>query len=202
MLPERSVFRTDSFYEYRKPGEDVCKDGGGVGSAFILKRIGLLTACHCVRNITTGAQHENYCLSIESHHSMNCKVEIESLEPFTCNVADDWALARTPSDFQSISGLSVAAKTLSLQRGEKVVGYGYADGKNQLRRIEVRVAEILKSEIVVDRAFIKGMSGGPVLNSRGEAVGVITQGSGENTYSRDGRFLLLDAIPAIAELRG
>ena len=55
--------------------------------------------------------------------------------------------------------------------------------------------DILRNEIIiVDRAFIKGMSGGPVLNTRGDVIGLITHGSGDGSYDRDGRFMPLKLI--------
>lgn len=47
---------------------------------------------------------------------------------------------------------------------------------------------------MVDRAFISGMSGGPVLSKNGKVIGVITKGSGENMYDRDGQFISIKSI--------
>ena len=82
------------------------------------------------------------------------------------------------------------------QRGETVTGMGYADGHKKCRTIAARIVDILENGcIVVDRAFIHGMSGGPVLNSRGEAIGLITRGSGDYSYDVDGEFQLLGELP-------
>lgn len=43
------------------------------------------------------------------------------------------------------------------------------------------------------------MSGGPVLNARGEVVGIVTKGSGNMMYDRDGQFITLKAVPEVAE---
>lgn len=59
------------------------------------------------------------------------------------------------------------------------------------------MADIISDEVVVNRAFIKGMSGGPVLNTRGDAIGLVTKGSGEGSYDRDGRFMLLKCIAVL-----
>ena len=82
------------------------------------------------------------------------------------------------------------------QKGETVMGMGYADGHKKCRTIAARIVDILENGcVVVDRAFIHGMSGGPVLNSRGEVIGLITKGSGDYSYDVDGEFQLLGELP-------
>ena len=68
-----------------------------------------------------------------------------------------------------------------------------------LRRIEARVLEVIGDAVIVDRAFVAGMSGGPVFNARGEVVGIVTKGSVNMMYDRDGQFIALKVIPQIAE---
>ena len=82
-----------------------------------------------------------------------------------------------------------------LQIGETVTAYGFADGKDELRRIEATVAEIINgNQYRVNRAYIHGMSGGPVLNSRNEVVGMVVRGSAAHDYAYDGEFLSIKAI--------
>ncbi|MDO4798371.1 MAG: reverse transcriptase domain-containing protein [Coriobacteriales bacterium] len=199
MLPERSVLRMDVCYMLRKRGENDLKDDGDIGSAFIVKDHGLLTACHCVQDISSqGAEYSDYLLTIESRGKKREMFEVHDREQFIRNLADDWALLRSiPKEFEKIPGLPLAEARPVLQRGEKVIAFGYANGERELRRIEAKITEVLGNVVVVDRAFITGMSGGPVLNGQGEVIGLVTKGSGEYTYDRDDRFLLLDAIPAM-----
>lgn len=42
--------------------------------------------------------------------------------------------------------------------------------------------------------FIKGMSGGPVLNARSVVIGFITHGSKPDNYVYDGEFVLLRTV--------
>ena len=190
LLPERFVFRTDSDCRFRVPGTKEEEEYGVTGTAFITKRGHLVTARHCLKNPS-----ENAVNAIYNNDSVfevgDVFVEYDS---FRDDYLYDWAICPVPDEFKSLPGLAEDAD-YSLQEGEVIIAYGYADGKNQLRKIRAQVVEILENEIVVDRAFIKGMSGGPVLNVRGRAIGLITKGSGNGEYDRDGRFILLSAIP-------
>ena len=189
LLPERFVFRTDSDCRFRLPGVKEEEEYGVAGTAFITKRGYLVTARHCLKNPSENA--------VGAMYDDNSVFEVGDVfvgyDLFKDNYLYDWAICSAPDEFKSLPGLSEDVGH-SLQEGEAVIAYGYADGKNQLRKIQARVVEILENEVVVDRAFIKGMSGGPVLNARGRVIGLVTKGSGNGEYDRDGRFILLSAI--------
>lgn len=81
------------------------------------------------------------------------------------------------------------------QIGESIMAYGFAGGNSLVRCIEAKVAEMLTGgKIRVDRAFIHGMSGSPVVNTRGEVIGVLAGGSAPDDYSHDGEFILFSTI--------
>lgn len=154
---------------------------------------------HCIEELSlTAKEYRQYSLCFRQFESIG---ELSEKPNFKTGKIDsnDWAYIDMPLFFPHVPSLSFANE-YSLQRGEKVVGFGFTDDTHRLRRIEAIVKEHIDNEIVVDRAFIKGMSGGPVLNARGKVVGLITQGSGNNYYDRDGRFLLLNSIPRVREL--
>lgn len=199
MLPERMIIRTDCIYGYRSTEEADFKDGGGVGTAFYVEGIGLTTAKHCVENVTISnpIYSDEYYLTLKQRTH---KKEYSSRPPFKCGLFDDWATIELPAELESVPGFTVSPD-FSIQRGETVVAFGFADGDHNSRRIEATVKEINENEVIVDRAFIKGMSGGPVLNSRGYIIGLIVEGSGNQTYDRDGKFLLLTSICSRETLR-
>lgn len=195
MTPNRSILRTDLWYQYRCPREANPREYGVTATGFILKDHGIVTAYHCFRDPSTNAMQgccdkENFYLDIESYLG---RQEI-GYGSFTGDRILDWAIYPAPESFSKIPGL-VFDEKYAVQEGEQITAFGYADGKKQLRKVTAVIADILDNEVIVDRAFIAGMSGGPVLNSRGDAIGLVTQGSGKGSYDKDGRFLLLKAIP-------
>ena len=197
MLPEQMIFKTDSIAFFRRIGESSYQEYGETGTCFLTNKNTLVTARHCAKS-----QAAN---DLKAEYSEESMLEIISPER-DINIAipygemkdgriDDWLIMQAPSDFESFPGL-FSDPSYQVQEGETVIAYGFADGKNQLRRIKARVEHILQNEIVVDRAFIKGMSGGPVLNSRGDVIGLITYGSGDGIYDKDGRFMPIRIIGA------
>lgn len=192
MIPERSVFRIETTYDYEIIGSGT-DNFTSTGTAFAMNGIGIVTARHCLLPPSDKRVHlrEDSLVEITSI-DRNClkKIEISSARS---NGIDDWAVFPNLQISQNQPGLPLAS-SFDLQRGMTVIAYGFADGEKALRRIEAKVSEIIGNEIVVDRAFIQGMSGGPVLNARGKVIGMVTKGSGEGSYDRDGRFLLINSI--------
>ena len=192
MIPERSVFQIETTYDYEIVGSDTdCF--AATGTAFAMNGIGIMTARHCL--LPPSTKHINLregSLVEISSIDRNCSIETE-VNNAKDNGVDDWAIFPNFQVSQNQPGLPLADH-FDLQRGMAVIAYGFADGEKALRRIEAKVSERIGNEIVVDRAFIQGMSGGPVLNARGKVIGMVTKGSGERSYDRDGRFLLIDSI--------
>ena len=69
--------------------------------------------------------------------------------------------------------LMIAKKRSSLR--EPTWGFGWAFGQVYLQ-FQRHVAGYDDTDLVVDGAFIEGMSGGPVVNERGEVVGLVQGG--------------------------
>lgn len=194
MLPERMVFRTDATTRFRRIGQSSLEAYECLGTCFLVDTRLLISARHCAKdqspNNISAEYPDDSALDVFGH---GIKIALPYKE-MKDGGTFDWLVAPASKDFSSLPGLTVDPD-YRVQSGETVIAYGYADGKNQLRRVEATVVDILLDEIIVDRAFIKGMSGGPVLNTRGDVIGLITYGSGNGTYDRDGRFMPIKSIP-------
>ena len=185
ILPEKAIFRTECRYD---------KDGvmfADSGTCFHID-YRLITCKHCLydNEISQGR-----CCTILSQQL--------PIDKFECSSFYDLAVF---NDLEQIYDrrprLRINAAYLP-QIGEQVIGYGFAIEDDSCerawvcRRIPCHVAERLSEtgRIRVDRPFIKGMSGGPVFNTRGEVIGFIIRGSDVGDYMFDGGFVLLSAVP-------
>ena len=200
MLPERMIFKTDSCANLRKIKHEDSEPYCCSGSCFLIEGSLILSARHCAKrpfdsdNARVEYLEDSFFEISEIIGIPKSKVNISYSEIKDGGALLDWLAFSRPKDFNQFPGLSKDLE-YRVQVGEVVIAYGYADGKGQLRRIEAKVVDILRNEIIiVDRAFIKGMSGGPVLNTRGDVIGLITHGSGDGSYDRDGRFMPLKLI--------
>ena len=190
MIPERSIYQIETTYDYESSES---KEGlfAVTGTAFMLDNAGLVTARHCILPSLCKRpifRQDPLMEVVAGKHRIE-----RDIKDAVNNGIDDWAII---PDFQvehNQPALSIAASN-DLQQGMKVIAYGFAEGERVLRKIQARITEVLEHEAIVDRAFIQGMSGGPVLNARGKVIGVITQGSGSGLYDRDGRFLSISSI--------
>nr|WP_314785037.1 reverse transcriptase domain-containing protein [Olsenella uli] len=81
------------------------------------------------------------------------------------------------------------------QPGENITAVGYSGGE-RLHAVTTSIvgSGLADNTVKVDRAFIQGMSGGPVFNSRSELIGVVARGSAEDAYTRDGEFIPLNQM--------
>lgn len=106
----------------------------------------------------------------------------------------DFAYAKLDESFDGIGVRSINPEYL-VQVGERIVASGYAGGSPLSHCVQASVLPGFHDDrIVVDRAFIEGMSGGPVFNTRHEVIGIVLKGSSESSYSRDGEFLPLKSV--------
>lgn len=196
MSTSRSIVRIDSLARCRKLGTAESRDYGMVGTGFVLSNGKLLSAAHCFKDIGASSMvYDESSFAILTLGEEEVTVHYDGLR---VSYADDWAILDKPEEFSRCVGLLPSINT-GLQVGQKVVAFGFAEGDPALRRIEARVLEVVGDMVIVDRAFVAGMSGGPVLNGHGEVVGIITKGSGDMVYDRDGQFITLESVPEIAE---
>lgn len=196
MSTSRSIVRIDSLASCRKLGTAESRDYGMVGTGFVLSNGKLLSAAHCFKDIGASSMvYNESSFAILTLGEEGVTVHYDGLR---VSYADDWAILNKPEEFSRCVGLLPSINT-GLQVGQKVVAFGFAEGDPALRRIEARVLEVVGDMVIVDRAFVAGMSGGPVLNGHGEVVGIVTKGSGDMAYDRDGQFITLESVPEIAE---
>ncbi len=95
--------------------------------------------------------------------------------------------------FPVIRRLNLSAQA---QIGEEVVATGFPDGGKQEYSVTAHVLGFGpdNATVKVDWAFIQGMSGGPVLNSRHKLIGIVQKCSSKDVYPRDGEFIPLSLV--------
>jgi S1-C subfamily serine protease len=122
------------------------KPDSGVCSSFSVAKNEFLTAAHCVTPVMRIGGKEISGISMDRHV--------------------DLALVRVPDlDLPPLK----LAKVVTL--GEKLVSFGWGYGS---MKIGVNsVSEMVDGEVVAWGAYVPGMSGGPVVNMRGELVSVV-----------------------------
>lgn len=133
-------------------------------------------------------------VSIEVRTAFNNRFSIEA-SSFKKYQGIDFAFARLDADYNDLGIRSVNSRYMP-QAGETIYASGYAGGNTPSHCVQASVlpSRYGNGSVVVDRTFIKGMSGGPVFNTRHEVIGIVLKGSDESSYSRDGEFLPFSAI--------
>lgn len=197
MLPERSIISTSVLYDFRYIGIIGEKEEGvhaEDGSGFLLADGRIITALHCLKPLSKTRTEPLNEVFFEIKSNLGCceQLPLKDISPYSLY---DCAIFQAKALKDIAPGIPMNTSYLP-QKGETVMGMGYADGHKKCRTIAARIVDILENGcVVVDRAFIHGMSGGPVLNSRGEVIGLITKGSGDYSYDVDGEFQLLGELP-------
>ena len=184
VMPECGVVKTECAYD--------CYDNrlmAESGTAFKLDNGTVVTCKHCLCTGCLQGIPDNAIVEISFG-----KISFDiMLSEWSISSKIDAALV-PDAKFSFRAGLRYNSE-YRLQIGETVTAYGFADGKDELRKIEATVAEIINgNQYRVNRAYIHGMSGGPVLNSRNEVVGMVVRGSAAHDYAYDGEFLSIKAI--------
>lgn len=182
-LPEESVFMLH--FEYTSRNEEIYINQG---TCFLLDEQRLITCDHCLNDGTTGNIIENdFEIKIRNKET-NCTYlwsnDFQRLPIF------DFAAHSLPKELTSHPSLHSNSQYLP-QVGETVTAIGFTSENGHLKTMTATVVEIKKEHntIAVDKPFIHGMSDGPVLNAKGEAIGYITLGSPSNDYFKDGEFV-------------
>ena len=109
----------------------------------------------------------------------------------------DLDFAYAPLERECIEkGVRLINSAYIAQAGERIVASGYAGGNTPSYSVQASVLPgcSRNGNVVVDRAFIRGMSGGPVFNTRHEVIGIVLKGSGESSYSKDGEYLPFNVL--------
>lgn len=160
-------------------------------SGVIIRGI-LMTCAHGLPEESNDKDGEAVSIDIRTEFNDRFSIDISSFKKYT---GIDFAFAQLDSKFDKIGVRSVNTAYLP-QAGETIYASGYAGGKKPSHcvRASVLPSRYGNGSIVVDRAFIKGMSGGPVFNSRHEVIGIVLKGSDESSYSREGEFLPFSVV--------
>lgn len=182
--PECAIFKTECAYDY---GVDrvFAVDGTGFkldnGIAFTCRHC-LCTGCLC-----------KYPDDASVEISFNSRTIDLNLSEFVFSKHLDAASTKNPQ-LNILAGLQFNL-SYQPQIGETITAIGFAEGKDSLRKIDAVVAEKIKpSQYRVNRAFIHGMSGGPVINSKNEVIGIVVEGSAPFDYAHDGEFIAISAV--------
>lgn len=139
------------------------------GSAFFLTGIGLVTAAHCVAGVKEATVHH------PSRPSNKFKVSVTHYSKHR----DLAILTHTipATDFYELNKSTTAAVT-----GDPIVAIGYPDF-NPADKVNFRDGTVSSTTVKsliklleVNFKFIQGMSGGPVIDSKDEVVGIVHKG--------------------------
>ena len=187
--PESAVWQIVTSYDYVSAKDGENKLFAAVGTAFKTSDNRIITAAHCIIDLNNGETSSDACCEIDGGRvKQPC-----AIADFNWDTKYDYAvLSKIPLGLKNVNGLS-CDNSYRAQVGETVWAYGYSDAKVQLRCLEAQVVEVYDDGKLyrVNRPFIEGMSGGPVINSRGDVIGVILRGSAPHEYTYDGEYLCI-----------
>lgn len=163
------------------------------GSAFSFDRW-IVTCAHCVASKMDEIDDSGQYYDLRINGDRNIQMPLESVKRSRLH---DFAWIDASKCFDETMLPKVKINLgYRVQKGEIVTAVGYAAGRRVPEIIRAQVNEVATSEgnVRVDRAFIKGMSGGPVFNRRLEVIGIIVKGSEESVYDMNGEFTPLHAL--------
>lgn len=145
------------------------------GTGFKVKqgnKVYLYTCLHCII-------HDK---PIVVRDSLDEELEFEDLE--LCE-GRDIVRFRLPNEH---GGFEIATGA-DIKIGAQVVAYGDTLGTGVMTQNKGHVLAVGSRKIEIDAAVLQGNSGGPVLDSNGKVVGVVSSGSVDNTiWSKDTRY--------------
>lgn len=163
------------------------------GSAFSFD-CWIVTCAHCVASEMEGVDFSEQYYDVRVGGVRNMRMPLDAVKKSSLH---DFAWVDTR---KCCGGAALPKAKVNpryrVQKGEIVAAVGYAAGRRVPEIIRAQVNEVKTSEgnVRVDRAFIKGMSGGPVYNKRLEVIGIIVRGSEESVYDMNGEFIPLHLL--------
>lgn len=164
-------------------------DGSCSGTVIDMARKYVLTAAHCDGKELYADRVVAKVVAKDTHEDLMV-LKVEELDP-----------ART--------ALTLAAKNPGIQTQVLACGFGYALERPFYRSARISdnaivIAGIAQTFIGTDAPYIGGMSGGPVVNDRGEIVSIVQRSDGsalgigagaETIRARVGRFFAQEQKP-------
>lgn len=184
---EKSAVQLSYAFDSRETDDVVGADSSGV----IIQDI-LMTCSHGLPKERIDKNGDAVSISIRTAFGESFSIEASRFKKYS---GFDFAFARLNADYSDL-GIQSVNPSYMPQAGETIYASGYAGGNTPSHCVQASVlpSRYGNGSVVVDRAFIKGMSGGPVFNTRHEVIGIVLKGSDESSYSRDGEFLPFSAI--------
>ena len=197
VIPSRSVFSIRTYYDYAEfPGRERDKSVESEGSCFATTDGKLITCKHCIADAATPFELTSDCECDIHDPRSGKKLSSIPINLFERDDNHDFAVCMLPEELKGILALPVDTVNRPVV-GQRVRAFGvlYEHG-GEAREIDCRIdlAHADGAQYRVAAPFIKGMSGGPVLNRQGHVIGIVTQGSAPENYTHDGYFLWIGAV--------
>ena len=203
---KKRIFYIDCWITIGKGKEKT--DEGGSGTGCIVEGIGFVTSCHCILPIRSSKQISEisgYHLDIQYDNkiifSINSKKDLDRYirdEIIQYDQRLDWARIIIPKQCfpKEIPFNLPMMDKYQINSGQIVRACGFADGLKDQKVVKARVRNVEQNIATVDCAFVAGMSGGPVLNRSGQILGIVSKGSNDGNYWRDGELIQIECIRA------
>ncbi len=98
-------------------------------------------------------------------------VQVDGEDSIVLKRDDSFALLSVPSPISGINKVPLEIETKPLEYNQRVLSFGFGYGVMEV--LERSVSAWKGEAMAVDGPFIKGMSGGPLVNQDGKVVGLI-----------------------------
>lgn len=155
-----------------------------------------VTCRHCITDATKPPQIDTNIVTIEQCPRISdCQPQSFVDDEISCQYDYDIAWCKDLSAYKAPCNIVVNTMYIP-QIGEEVIAVGYEGGSRTPLTIPCKVSFISRdqTEIGVDRAFIHGMSGGPIFNQRHELIGILRKGSSSEAYYHNGAFIPIKVL--------
>ena len=185
---ESNVFQLEISYDYIIDGNSNNFTSSSTG---FLTEKGLFTCVHGLKELNLRYDiPENTCVEVMCHNRKNSRNIPRAIPVKDFILCEDDDIAFYPyRSTKPSSNLKINFNYFP-QMCEHVTGYGVPGEERDVCHIEaiVNSFKLSKSCVQITPTFYKGMSGGPVLNTRQEVIGIIIKGSAVDDLSRCGIF--------------